>query len=252
MPETDGSKKLGGGGKAVDAPDAVSKKKALSKKAAVSVADVRTISGGTPAADSSSRLFTDQAAKPLAVKDMVVELRGSGWGDGTGAAQNGRESAALERLTSADLKSAAQAESFLSRELHNNLNGDIVREASVMLRDGGKGLIRLKLYPEALGNVQVRLSLSGNSVQGVITVESPEALSAFEHERAALETAFRESGFEGASLDMQMSGGGNEERFDGRAAGAFSRSIAASEYEARSAAPRVESIREYEGLSIFA
>jgi flagellar hook-length control protein FliK len=252
MTEKDGLKKNAAQGGSPDAVDAASKKKTVSKKA-VSVADMRTAAaGGTAVTDSSSRLFSGQAARQEAVKDMVVELRVSGWGDGTGAAQTGRESAALERLTNADLKSAAQFESFLSRELHNNLNGDIVREASVMLRDGGKGLIRLKLYPEALGNVQVRLSLSGNSVQGVITVESPEALSAFEHERAALETAFRESGFEGASLNMQMSGGGHEDRFDGRAAGAFSRSIAASEYEARSAAPRVESIRGYEQLSIFA
>jgi flagellar hook-length control protein FliK len=100
---------------------------------------------------------------------------------------------------------------MLARELHENLNGDIVRHASVILKNGGEGLIRLSLKPEHLGNVKIRLEMTENKIVGRITVESNEALRAFEQEIRSLEQAFRDSGFEGASLEMAVSSGSGQD-----------------------------------------
>ncbi|MDR3174389.1 MAG: hypothetical protein LBU19_09080, partial [Treponema sp.] len=53
-------------------------------------------------------------------------------------------------------------EDILARELRQTVNNDIVRNAQVILRDGGEGLIRLSLKPESLGNVKIRLELTDN------------------------------------------------------------------------------------------
>ncbi|MDR3337033.1 MAG: flagellar hook-length control protein FliK, partial [Treponema sp.] len=100
---------------------------------------------------------------------------------------------------------------MLARELHENLNGDIVRHASIMLKDGGEGIIRLSLRPEHLGNVKIRLEMTENKIAGRIIVESNEALRAFEQEIGSLEQAFRDSGFDGASLEMSVASGGGQD-----------------------------------------
>jgi flagellar hook-length control protein FliK len=114
-------------------------------------------------------------------------------------------------------KSAGQAfEDILARELHQNLNGDIVRQASIMVRDGGEGTIKLSLKPESLGMVKIRLEMAENKITGHIIVESNEALRAFEKEIRSLEQAFRDSGFAGASLDMTLAGDGGQNSGQGR------------------------------------
>ena len=127
----------------------------------------------------------------------------------------------------------------LARELHENLNGDIVRHASVILKNGGEGLIRLSLRPEHLGNVKIRLEMSENKVVGRITVESGEALRAFEQELRSLEQDFRDSGFDGATLEMSVSsdgGRGGGYRENGEEAPFFSERLAAHSYDAASGA----------------
>jgi hypothetical protein len=137
-------------------------------------------------------------------------------------------------------KTASQAfEDILARELHQNLNGDIVRHASVVLKDGGEGTIRLSLKPESLGNVKIRLEMADNKITGHIIVESDEALRAFEREVSSLEQAFKESGFEGADLEMSLAsgnGGGGQQWREGEASPFFSErfasELAASRYDA--------------------
>ncbi|MDR0998583.1 MAG: flagellar hook-length control protein FliK, partial [Treponema sp.] len=132
-------------------------------------------------------------------------------------------------------KTLSQAfEDILARELHQNLNGDIVRHASVMLRDGGEGLIRLSLKPDTLGNVKIRLEMAENKITGHIVVESDEALRAFQREIGALEQAFKDSGFE-SDLSMSLASGdsGAEGRQDGERAPFFSESFAAGEAASR-------------------
>ena len=136
------------------------------------------------------------------VKDMILELRlpnqssASSWE--TRAGQAGQS-----------------FENMLARELHQNLNSDIVRHASVILREGNEGTIRLALKPESLGNVKIHLEMAENKIAGQIIVESEEALRAFRREISSLEQAFRESGFDAANLEMSLAedGKGAEEQW---------------------------------------
>ena len=108
-----------------------------------------------------------------------------------------------------EVKSGAALENMLARELHQNFNGDIVRHASIALRDGGESTIKLNLHPESLGNVKIRLEMSENKITGHIIVESKEALNAFRDQIADLEQAFRESGFADASLNLSLTADGS-------------------------------------------
>jgi hypothetical protein len=106
-------------------------------------------------------------------------------------------------------KPVQQFQDLLARELHQNLNNDIVRHASILVRDGGEGTIKLSLRPQTLGNVKIHLEMAENKIAGHIVVESDEALKAFEQEIHSLEQAFRDSGFEGASLEISYEAGQN-------------------------------------------
>jgi hypothetical protein len=235
--------------------NAAGEKKADPRRFNVTVVDMRSDAGANVQGGAASE-GGEAESSTMPVKDITVDLKGALpetlWNT---PGDNRHIQAGFERFDDAGAKSAARLESFLSRELHNGLNGDIVRQAAVMLRDGGEGLIRLQLHPESLGNVRIKLAMSGNRVEGIITVESPEAMNAFERELESLEMAFRDSGFEGASLNMQMSGGKTGgDLFDGVREGTFSQVIAASSYESTTvtAGEIDRSIYDHGGLSIFA
>jgi flagellar hook-length control protein FliK len=96
---------------------------------------------------------------------------------------------------------------MLSRALGDTLSNDIARQASIVLRDGGQGAIRLSLKPETLGSVKIRLELAENKITGTIFVSSEEAYRAFEKEVHSLEQAFKDSGFESADLNTAFASG---------------------------------------------
>ena len=102
-------------------------------------------------------------------------------------------------------------EDALSTKLRENLNSDIVQQASIILRNGNEGTIRLSLRPESLGNVKIRLEMTENKITGHIIVESSEAFRAFERELPVLEKAFADSGFSETSLNMFLAQGGSEQ-----------------------------------------
>jgi flagellar hook-length control protein FliK len=157
-------------------------------------------------------------------KDIIMELRLPNQGQGASAATTSWETRASQSL-----------ENMLARELHQNFNNDIVRHASVALRDGNEGTIRLALKPESLGNVKIHLELAENKIIGHIVVESKEALRAFEREISSLEKAFRDSGFEAASLEMSLAadGSGAENQWQEAEASRFlTEQFAASRYDA--------------------
>jgi flagellar hook-length control protein FliK len=122
--------------------------------------------------------------------EITVNLRG----ETRGASAGGQDG----------LKTSGTFENFLARELQQNLNGEIVRQAQVMLREGGEGTIRLSLKPEFLGKVKIHLEMTENKITGKIVVESGEALRAFEREMQALEQSFRGEGFDGANLSLEL------------------------------------------------
>lgn len=93
-------------------------------------------------------------------------------------------------------------EDALASELRGQLSTNIVRDAVIIMRNGGEGVIRLALHPASLGDVKVRLQMTENKIMGRIIVESIEALRAFERELPVLEKAFKDSGFSEADLEM--------------------------------------------------
>jgi flagellar hook-length control protein FliK len=131
-----------------------------------------------------------------------------------------------------DARAGAAVENMLARELHQNFNGDIVRHASVALRDGGEGTIKIALRPESLGNVKIHLEMSENKITGQIFVDSEEALNAFKKEIASLEQAFREAGFSNADLNLSLTDGGRNADLREQEAPSFLSRIAAGRYDA--------------------
>jgi flagellar hook-length control protein FliK len=184
-----------------------------------SVADAAA--GGSKAEAPSSN-----DKKAVAEADLVVNLR-------SGNAERGSEE-------SASRPGAAPGTSFsdaLARELRENANADIVKHASLVLKDGGEGLLRLSLKPDSLGAVKIRLEMADNRIAGRILVESDEALKAFEKELASLEQAFRDGGFDGASLELAVSSDGARGDSGNRNGDAlprpfFSERLASSTYDA--------------------
>jgi len=133
--------------------------------------------------------------------------------------------------TSWEVKAGTAMENMLARELHQNFNGDIVRHASIALRDGGNGTIKINLHPEHLGHVKIRLEMTENKITGHIFVESQEALNAFRKEIASLEQAFKDSGFADVSLDLSFTADGAGAEHRELEESSFMQQMAASNYE---------------------
>jgi flagellar hook-length control protein FliK len=168
-------------------------------------------------AGGETRLAGDTA------KEITLELRLPNQGQNSSAA-----------TTSWETRAGQSLEDMLARELHQNFNNDIVRHASIALRDGNEGTIKLALRPESLGNVKIRLEMAENKIIGHIVVESEEALRAFEREISSLEKAFRDSGFESAELEMSLASDnrGAEQQWQETEASRFlSGQYAASRYD---------------------
>ncbi|MDR1863156.1 MAG: flagellar hook-length control protein FliK [Treponema sp.] len=123
-------------------------------------------------------------------------------------------------------------EDALAGELRENLGADIVKQASILVRNQQEGTIRLTLKPETLGNIKIRLEMAENKITGHIIVESQEALKAFERELPVLEKAFRDSGFSETNLDMSMAGNGGSYGQEGGDFNNFTPARAASLYDA--------------------
>ena len=93
-------------------------------------------------------------------------------------------------------------EEALAKEMRGGLSADIIRNATIIAKDGGEGIIRLALRPASLGYVKIHLEITENKITALIAVESSEALRAFGKELSVLEKAFKDSGFSEANLEM--------------------------------------------------
>jgi flagellar hook-length control protein FliK len=159
-----------------------------------------------------------ERVQEVPVRELTLELKLPG---------NAQSSAQTVWETKAG---GAAIENMLARELHQNFNGDIVRHASMALRDGGEGVIKLALKPDSLGNVKIHLKMSENKITGHIVVESEEALNAFKKEISSLEQAFRDSGFTNAQLDLSLTADQRNADQEQKAP-SFLTGIAASRYD---------------------
>ena len=105
--------------------------------------------------------------------------------------------------------------SALMKQLEENVNSKIVKQSSIILKDGGSGEIKLILKPEQLGSVRIRLLLTDNKLAGQIIVDSAAVKEIFEQNLQNLEKSFRDNGFDTAALNVSVggdrSGSGNRE-----------------------------------------
>ena len=185
-----------GGAEQGEKPETAEARPKKSQKPVLELRDFRSPQAGNSAVQGELRV-SEERVNARGETELVVELRGGGQNRPEPAAGEGRPAQAFEDI--------------LARELHQNLNNDIVRHASIALRDNNEGTIRLSLKPESLGHVKIRLEMSENRIAGHIIVESGEALRAFEREIHTLEQAFRDSGFDAASLKMAVASDGRRE-----------------------------------------
>ncbi len=104
--------------------------------------------------------------------------------------------------------------SSLMKQLEENINSKIVKQSSIILKDGGSGEIKLILKPEQLGSVRIRLTLTDNRIAGQIIVDSSAVKDIFEQNLQNLERAFKENGFDTAALNVSVGGdhSGSRER----------------------------------------
>jgi len=163
------------------------------------VAEARELRVNATRAETGAAGSVDSGNRAESAKDMIVEVRMP--------TQNGTSSATTA-WESRPMQTSQAMENMLARELQQHLNGDIVRQASLILRDGGDGTIRLALRPESLGNVKIHLEMAENKVTGFIVVESEEARRAFEREIESIRKEFMDAGFDGAELRMSLADGG--------------------------------------------
>lgn len=82
------------------------------------------------------------------------------------------------------------------------------------LANNGGGKIRIKLSPEELGRVDIRLEIHNHQVRGVIMVERPEVMQDLARDLKGLQQALAASGLtvadNGLSFQMQNQGGGDD------------------------------------------
>ncbi|MDR0486671.1 MAG: flagellar hook-length control protein FliK [Treponema sp.] len=196
--------------------------KVTREKVTFEVRDMRTASQNADAPRSAVMRLNAGAETRVqnegSVREMTLELRLPDQG------QN-------QAPTQWEAKAGAALEDLLARELHQNFNNDIVRHASMALRDEGEGTIRLALKPESLGNVKIRLEMAENKITGHIVVESEEALRAFRKEIQSLEQAFRDSGFASAELNLSLTADGRNMEGREQEASSFTPQMAASRYD---------------------
>jgi flagellar hook-length control protein FliK len=104
-----------------------------------------------------------------------------------------------------------QQQQQLHRFLQEKGYGEIVRNARIMLREGGNGELRLNLSPKELGSVRVQLQLQDSHIAGRIIVENSTVREVFEQNLDQLQRAFQSQGLETGRLEVAV-----EQRGDGR------------------------------------
>ncbi|MDR0442596.1 MAG: flagellar hook-length control protein FliK [Treponema sp.] len=202
-----------------EARDSRRRDKTSRDKISFEVRDLRTADTAKPVemrfAGAETRVRTEGT-----VREMTLELR---------LPEQGQSLNSAEQVYEA--KAGKAFENLLARELHQNFNGDIVRHASIALKDGGEGTIRIALKPESLGNVKIRLEMAENKITGHIVVESEEALNAFRKEVSSLEQAFKDSGFTDANLNLSLAAEGRDMNGREQDASSFTPRTAALRYD---------------------
>ncbi len=208
----------------------------ISGSAKLVVVDLRASRGGRKTERESER--REPAVRRSRSRASVLGLRASvsdlearrlaGIGDtqdiqkSEEADSNGAQARLLARIGNRELKEGFQSErfgrsSFESRgsmveRFKEALRNEVVRRSSIILKDEGRGELRLILKPETLGNVRIRLVLNNNHIEGRIIVENSTVKEMFESNLQNLNNAFQREGFSSSSLEVFVSGGNEQKR----------------------------------------
>ncbi|MFW5801136.1 MAG: flagellar hook-length control protein FliK [Spirochaeta sp.] len=137
-------------------------------------------------------------------------FRGQGFSSADGSSSDSSFAQMIQRMgaqASAPQQMSADAARFLGAKMQEHLNSDIVRQARFVLRDGDAGEIRLRLRPESLGNVQIKLDVQDSVIAARILVENSSVRQVFEQQAAELAKAFEDAGLQLGSMDVSV---GNE------------------------------------------
>ncbi len=89
----------------------------------------------------------------------------------------------------------------------NAVVDQLLRGVAVHTTDGSSQ-VRLRLTPESLGDVSVKLVVSGGAVDATITAHTPEAQSALAGAQSQLAKSFADSGLKLQSFSVGLAGGG--------------------------------------------
>lgn len=119
--------------------------------------------------------------------------------------KNGELNINVDLTKGADSEVSKDFSKMLSQEIKNNSN-EIIKNGSIILKDGDTGTINLILHPEKLGSVKIKLELSENNVDAKIVVQTEEAYRALKESVQSLKSAFAESGFESSGFDLSFGG----------------------------------------------
>jgi flagellar hook-length control protein FliK len=110
-----------------------------------------------------------------------------------------------------------QEQSQLLKQLKTMGNKEVVKQASVILKNNNSAEIRLNLKPDKMGNVRIRLHLQDNNIVGKIIVDNSSVKEVFEQNLESLYKGFRQEGFDTASLNVSVGDGqaGKRQREEG-------------------------------------
>jgi flagellar hook-length control protein FliK len=151
----------------------------------------------------------DSAADALKNVSRNTAVDSKEWDSGAYAASgkpaSGRNGAGASGRTETGRAAAAGQTPF--ERFREMAGSELVRNAGLILRNGG-GEIRLVLKPESLGSVRLRLNFTDNVIDGKIIVDNPAAKHVLEASLDSLTRALSAEGFQTASLQVSVSGGG--------------------------------------------
>lgn len=202
---------LGPDGRAAGASDGEGE--AAGHKGRVIVVDARGGAAGEGGADADTR--RDGAGQPGTPRQHVAA--DSGVPKGETEAVRVANQFDLPQHADRPAQTAAPTQfrdvySGFLRQMREQGNGEIVRQSTLVLRNADSGEIRLVLKPESLGEVRIRVQLQDNHIAGRIVVENNSVREMFQENLEALTRAFRESGYDTGSLDVEVRDRGGDGR----------------------------------------
>jgi hypothetical protein len=193
--------------------------------------DRDAVTAGGSVRDGDSRSIQDADAEPgeKPVRIQVRDLRqSSGEGNDSSGARNpdngnpdNSEHASQEEATgSSDVRETRGGEdvfgrtaradstvqSRLTRFIHDSGAGEIVKNARIILRNQDSGEMQLKLKPENLGTVRIRMEMQDRHIALRIIVENSSVREVFEQNLGRLAQAFREQGLETGAMEVSVGG----------------------------------------------